>query len=73
MNLKEIEKENLPIACIVPILAENFQLDEFTVKAYGIEQLSDIMHSVLPEGVRKTFVSVQKANIDLKKQRRRRW
>ena len=36
-------------------------------------KLSDIMHSVLPEGVRKTFVSVQKANIDLKKQRRRRW
>ena len=30
-------------------------------------KLSDIMHSVLPEGVRKTFVSVQKANIDLKK------
>lgn len=64
---KEIEKENLPIACIIPILAENFQIDEFTVKAYGLEQLSDIMHSVLPEGVRKTFVSVQKANIDLKK------
>lgn len=64
---KEIEKENLPIASIVPILAENFQLDEFTVKAYGLEQLSDIMHSVLPEGVRKTFVSVQKANMELKK------
>lgn len=66
--IKEIEKENLPIVNIVPVLAENYDLDEeYTAMAYGLDRLSEIMNSVIPDAVRKTFVSVQKANLELKK------
>lgn len=66
--IKEIEKENLPIVNIVPVLAENYDIDEeYTAIAYGLDRLSEIMNSVIPDAVRKTFVSVQKANLELKK------
>lgn len=64
----EIEKENLPIVNIVPVLAENYTIDEeFTAKAYGLDRLSEIMNSVIPDAVKKTFIAVQKANLELKK------
>ena len=66
--MREIEKENLPIVNIVPVLAENYDIDdEYTAKAYGLDRLSEIMNSVIPEAVQKTFVAVQKANLELKK------
>lgn len=66
--MKEIEKENLPIANIVPVLAESYEIDEdYTKKAYGLDTLSEVMNSVIPEAVQKTFVAVQKANLELKK------
>lgn len=68
--MKEIEKENLPIVNIVPVLAEDYDLDEeYTAKAYGLDRLSEIMNSVIPDAVQKTFVAVQKANLELKKGR----
>ena len=70
--LKEIQKENLPIVNIVPVLAENYTIDEeYTAKAYGLDKLSLIMESAIPESVKKTFISVQRANIELKKKRAR--
>lgn len=64
----EIEKENLNIVNVVPVLAEDFDIDdEYTAKAYGLDRLSEIMNSVIPDAVRKTFISVQKANLELKK------
>ncbi len=67
---KEIEKEELPVAAIVPVLAQNYCIDdEYTVKAYGLIQLSEIMNNVIPETMQKTFVAVQKANLELKKAR----
>lgn len=66
--MKEIEKENLPVINIVPVLSEDYEIDEeYTAKAYGLDRLSEIMYSVIPEAVQKTFVSVQKANLELKK------
>lgn len=63
----EIEKENLPIVNIVPVLAEDYPIDdEYTAKAYGLERLSEVTHSVVPEALQKTFVAVQKANLELK-------
>lgn len=68
--MAEIEKENLPIVNIVPVLAENYEIDdEYTALAYGLDRLSDVMNSVIPEAVQKTFVAVQKANLELKKGR----
>lgn len=64
----EIEKENMNIVNVVPVLAEDYVIDEeYTVKAFGLDQLSEIMYTVIPEAVKKTFVAVQCANIELKK------
>ncbi len=70
--IKEIEKENLPIVNIVPILAENFDIDEeFSVLSYGLDRLSQIMNNVIPEAVQKAFIAVQKVNLELKKNKAR--
>lgn len=67
---KEIEKENLPVVNIVPVLSEDYDIDiEYTAKAYGLDKLSEIMNDVLPETIQKTFISVQKADLKLKKQK----
>ncbi len=64
----EIEKENMNIVNVVPVLAEDYTIDEeYTVKAFGLDRLSEIMYTVIPEAVKKTFVAVQCANIELKK------
>lgn len=56
------------------VLAENFDIDEeYTAKAYGLDRLSEVMNNVIPEAVQKTFVAVQKVNLELKKEGRRRW
>ena len=64
----EIEKENLAVSSVVSVLAEDFEIDdEYIAKAYGLAQLSEITYNVMPEQIQKTFVSVQKANLALKK------
>ena len=64
----EIEKENMNIVNVVPVLAEDYTINEdYTVKAFGLDRLSEIMYTVIPEAVKKTFVAVQCANIELKK------
>ena len=64
----EIEKENLKIVNVVPVLAEDYDIDdEYTAKAFGLDRLSEIMYTVIPEAVQKTFIAVQCANIELKK------
>lgn len=65
---REVEKENLPIVNVVPVLAENYEIDdEYTAKAYGLERLSEVMNNVIPDAVQKTFIAVQKVNLELKK------
>ena len=67
---REIERENLPVAKIVSVLAENYSINgEYTVDAYGLDTLSEIMNSVIPEAVQKTFIAVQKTNLKLKKEK----
>ena len=64
---QEIEKENLPVVNIIPVLAEAYSIDEcYTIKPYGLDDLSEVMHNVIPETVKKTFVAIEKANISLK-------
>lgn len=63
-----INKENLDILNVVPVLAEDYNIDdEYTAKAYGLDTLSEVMHNAIPDAVRKTFISLQVANIELKK------
>lgn len=67
-NLKaEIEKENLPVVNIVPVLAEDYPIDdEYIAKAYGLDRLAEVTYNAVPEALQKTFVAVQKANLELK-------
>ncbi len=63
----EIEKENLPIAQIVPILSGDYEIDEdYVAKAYGLDKLTDVTESLIPEGVKNTLAAVQKVNIRMK-------
>ena len=62
-----IEKENLPIAQIVNVLAMDTQIDEDYVKrAFGLDRLVEVMESVVDESVKNTLAAVQKASIAIK-------
>ena len=65
---KEIEGYNLNVAAIVPVLAENFELDgsREPIKAYGGDKLIEITFQLLPESSRKAFVNAQRANVKMK-------
>lgn len=64
-----VEKENLAIANVVPVLAEDYDIDEdYKAPAFGLDRLSEVMNNVIPGAVRKTFIALQIANIELKKE-----
>ena len=66
----EIEKENLPIAQIVPVLAMDTQIDDdYIKKAFGLDRLVEVMESVVDESVKNTLAAVQKASIAIKVKR----
>lgn len=59
-----IEWENLPIAQVVPLLAEPYELDEDNViPSYGLDVLVEVMKQVLPEELEMTLQNVQIASI----------
>ena len=63
----EIEKENLAIAQVVPILACDYEIDEdYVAKAFGLDRLTDVTDSVIPEAVKNTLAAVQKVNLKMK-------
>lgn len=65
-NLKrEIEKENLPICNIVPVLAEK----KGDIQAYGLRTLSNVMMNALPSQLQDTFISVQRVNLKMKQKK----
>lgn len=67
---REIEKENLDVVRIIPVLAEDYDInEEYTAKAYGLQRLTEVMEVAIPDEVKKTLVTVQCANLDLKRKR----
>lgn len=65
--MSEIEKENLNVVQIVPVLAQDVDIDEdYVIKAYGLDTLIDIVNNVIPEALRNTLAAVQKANLKMK-------
>ena len=68
-KMKElVEKENLDIVKVVPVLAQDMNFDdEYVVRAYGLEKLIDVMSEVLPNELQETLQNVQKASLDAKK------
>lgn len=65
LDLKRvIEQHNLRVKGIVPVLAEDYQInEELTFKAYGLEELIDTMGQVLSTELRVTLQNVQIASL----------
>lgn len=69
---KSLLDENLDVVQIVPVLAEDYEIDEdYIVKAYGLDTLIEIMAQVLPEEVKDSLMHVQIACLAEKKKRAR--
>ena len=63
-----VEKENLDIVKVVPVLAQDMEFDEdYIARAYGLDKLIDVMAEVLPAELQNTLQNVQKASLDSKK------
>ena len=68
-----IEKENLDIVKVVPVLAKDMEFDdEYTAKTYGLDHLVDLMSEALPQELEKAFQNVQIANLEAKKKNARK-
>lgn len=68
-----VESENLDISKVVPVLAQDMNFDdEYIAKAYGLENLVEIMVEVLPEELQKTLQNTQKASLESKKKAARK-
>lgn len=56
-----VEKENLDVVKVVPVLAQDVDFDdEYIAKAYGLDRLIDIMSEALPSELQDTLQNVQK-------------
>ena len=68
-QMKElVEKENLPVIKVIPVLAQDMNFDdEYIAKAYGLDTLIDVMEQALPTELQDTLQNVQKASLEAKK------
>ncbi len=63
-----VEKENLDIVKVVPVLAQDMDFDgEYVAKSYGLDNLINIMSETLPNELQDTLQNVQKASLEAKK------
>lgn len=63
-----VEKENLDIIKVVPVLAQDMDFDgEYVAQAYGLDRLIDVMSEALPNELQDTLQNIQKANLEAKK------
>lgn len=62
--------ENLDVIQIIPVLAENYEIDEeYIVKAFGLDTLIRVMADTLPDELKDTLQNVQIASLEEKKKR----
>lgn len=68
-EMKEIvERENLDIVKVVPVLAQDMVFDEeYVARAYGLDRLIDIMGEALPNDLQDTLQNLQKVSLEAKK------
>ncbi len=65
---KYILDQNLDVVQVVPVLAEDYEIDdEYIAKAYGLDLLIRVMSEALPEELINTLQNVQKASLEEKK------
>ncbi|MFB2980540.1 YcjF family protein [Microseira sp. BLCC-F43] len=61
-----LEKKNLPVSYVIPVLAESKRVGRYPVESYGLKRLVEATFELLPEVARKAFVKEQMASINLK-------
>ena len=67
---KMILDENLDIVQVVPVLAEDYEIDEaYIAKSYGLDVLIHVMGEALPDELMDTLQNVQIASLAEKKKR----
>ena len=67
---KILLNENLDVVQIVPVLAQDYDIDdEYVAKSYGLDVLIHIMGQALPEELMDVLQYVQIASLDEKKRR----
>ncbi|MBR1707734.1 MAG: 50S ribosome-binding GTPase [Clostridia bacterium] len=67
---KMILNENLDVVQVIPVLAEDYEIDdEYVAKSYGLDVLINVMGEALPDELMDTLQNVQVANLAEKKKR----
>lgn len=62
--------ENLDVVQIVPVLAQDYEIDEdYVAKSYGLDVLIRVMGEALPEELIDTLQHMQKVSLEEKKRR----
>lgn len=60
--------ENIDVVQVVPVLAQDYEIDEeYVAKAFGLDVLIRIMSEVLPDELQDTLQNVQRASLEEKK------
>ena len=63
-----IEAENLDIAKVIPVLAQEMNFDdEYIAPSYGLDTLIEVMTEVLPDELQNTLQNLQIASLESKK------
>lgn len=69
---KVIKAMDLPVKQVMRVLAEPFVFDEgLVLQPHGLKELSEVTFQVLPEQLRKAYISAQK--VDLQKKIKTAW
>ncbi|MCR4922571.1 MAG: GTP-binding DUF697 domain-containing protein [Lachnospiraceae bacterium] len=73
-NARELRQlllnENLDVVQIIPVLARDYEIDEdYTAKAYGLEELIQVMGEALPDELIETLQNVQIASLAEKRKK----
>ncbi len=67
---KMLLNENLDVIQIIPVLAQDFKIDEnIVINSYGLDTLIEVMGESLPDELIDTLMNVQKASLAAKKKR----
>lgn len=67
---KMILNENLDVVQVIPVLAEDYEIDEeYVAKSYGLDVLIHVMGEALPDELMDTLQNVQIASLAEKKKR----
>lgn len=61
-----IDNQNLNIVQIVPVLAEDYPIEDNPISAYGCDKLAEITFEILPEAAQKAFSNAQSQSLKLK-------